>query len=231
MAIYAISDLHLAFSENKPMDIFGENWVNYIEKIKTDWQKKVKPEDFVLLPGDFSWAMYLEETYEDFKFLDSLPGKKILLKGNHDYWWTTLNKMYAYLEKNNFKDIYFLHNNSFLCENKIIAGTRGWSEKEEMNKKIIRRENLRLNFSINDGIKKFGEDKEIIVCMHYPPYNSYEDLELSFTKTMQKYGVKQCIYGHLHGNIDIENIIKEKHGIQFKLVSCDQVDFKLKKIV
>ncbi len=119
--IYVIGDLHLSFSTNKPMDIFGENWDNYDEKIKQNWIKKVNNEDTVILPGDFSWAMYLEESIEDFSYLNNLPGKKILLKGNHDYWWDTVTKMNKFLKKNNFENIYFLQNNSFLIEDKIIS--------------------------------------------------------------------------------------------------------------
>ena len=200
MAIYAISDLHLSFGENKPMNIFGENWTNHEEKIKKDWQEKIKENDIVLMPGDFSWAMYLEDTYKDFEYLNSLPGKKILLKGNHDYWWTTLAKMRAYLKENNFENIDFLYNNSYLCENKIIVGTRGWSEQEEKPEKIIKRENLRLEMSLKNGVEQYGKDKEIIVCMHYPPFNSFEKLELNFIETMKKYNVKKCIYGHIHGS-------------------------------
>ena len=119
MAIYAISDLHLSFGNNKPMDIFGVNWENHTEKIKTDWLKKVKNDDLVLLPGDFSWAMYLQDTYQDFEYLHNLPGKKLLLKGNHDYWWTTLKKMREYLKENEFENIDFIYNNSYLFEDKI----------------------------------------------------------------------------------------------------------------
>ena len=228
MAIYAISDLHLSFGENKPMDIFGDNWKDHEVKIKENWQEKVKDEDWVLMPGDFSWAMYLEDTYEDFKFLSTLPGKKILLKGNHDYWWTTIKKMRKYLEDNNFQNIDFLYNNSYLCDNKIIVGTRGWSEQEEKAEKIIKREKLRLELSIKDGIKKYGDDKEIIVCMHYPPFNSFEKDELNFINTMKKYNVKTCIYGHIHGDKNHKDaIVGEYKGIDFKLVSCDYTDFKL----
>ncbi|MFR5683833.1 MAG: metallophosphoesterase, partial [Clostridia bacterium] len=120
MAIYAISDLHLSFGEDKPMDIFGDNWENHAEKIKEDWLNKVTEEDTILLPGDFSWAMKLEDTKKDFEYLVNLPGKKILLKGNHDYWWTTLAKMKEFLDKNHFGDIYFLYNNSYLVEETII---------------------------------------------------------------------------------------------------------------
>ena len=228
MAIYAISDLHLSFGENKPMDIFGENWKDHVTKIKEDWQKRIKEEDTVLMPGDFSWAMYLENTIDDFKFLNDLPGKKILLKGNHDYWWTTVKKMKSFLGVNNYKNIDFLYNNSYLCENKIVTGTRGWSDQEEKPEKIIKRENMRLKLSLEDGVKKFGTDKEIIVCMHYPPFTSYEKSDLSFIDTMKRYNVKTCIYGHIHG---IENhkqaFIGEYKGINFKLVSCDYTDFRL----
>ena len=198
MSIYVIGDLHLSFGQNKPMDIFGENWTNHEEKIKENWLKKVKKNDLVILPGDFSWAMYLKDTMLDFKYLSNLPGKKLLLKGNHDYWWTTSKKMQDYLKENNFTNIDFLYNNSYCFENKILVGTRGWSIQEENSEKIIRRENLRLELSIQDGINKYGKDKEIIVFMHYPPFNGYEEKDLSFIATMQKYQVKKCFYGHLH---------------------------------
>ena len=228
MAIYAISDLHLSFGENKPMDIFGVNWEKHTEKIKEDWLKKVKENDTVILPGDFSWAMYLKDTYEDFEFINLLPGKKILLKGNHDYWWTTISKIKKYLCENNFNDIDLLYNNSFLIENKIITGTRGWANKESMdNEKIINRENIRLQLSIEDGIKKFGKDKEIITFLHYPPYNEANVL----TETMQKYNVTKCIFGHVHGQ-SIKDIYQGKKGkIEFKLISCDSLGFELFKVV
>ena len=130
MSIYAISDLHLSFDDNKPMDIFGETWEKHTKKIKENWNKKVEKDDLVLLPGDFSWAMYLKDTYKDFEYLNSLSGKKLLLKGNHDYWWTTLKKMREYLEENDFKNIDFIYNNSFLFEDKIIVGTRGWQDRQ-----------------------------------------------------------------------------------------------------
>ena len=212
MSIYAIGDLHLSFDTSKPMDIFGDNWKDHENKIKNDWIEKVKQDDLVLLPGDFSWAMNLKDTYKDFCYLNELPGKKILLKGNHDYWWNSLKKLNEYIEENNFKDIYFLHNNSYEVEGKIIAGTRGWnlSLLNEEDKTIINRELIRLELSIQDGIKKYGEDKEIIVCMHYPPTNK-ELLENSeFIKIMQKYGVKKCIYGHLHGEA-LADVVEGKY--------------------
>ena len=171
MSIYTISDLHLSLGMDKPMDIFGNNWKNHEKKIRDNWIKKVKKEDLVLLPGDFSWAMYIEDAKKDFEYLNELPGTKLLLKGNHDYWWESIKKMREFLKNNNFKNIDFIYNNSYIWENKIIVGTRGWSEQEENPEKIIRRENLRLEMSIKDGLQRFGEDKEIIVCMHYPPFN------------------------------------------------------------
>lgn len=232
MAIYSISDLHLSFGNNKPMDIFGANWENHTEKIKKDWIKKVTNDDLVLLPGDFSWAMYLNDTYQDFEYLNNLPGKKLLLKGNHDYWWTTLKKMREYLEKNNFKNIDFIYNNGYLFDNKIIVGTRGWqAEDNSEDRKIIKREIIRLELSIKDGIKKYGEDKEIIVCMHYPPFNKYNEKSMSFLELMKKYNIKTCIYGHLHGEAShkeaITGIIQ---NINFEMVSCDYTNFKLIQI-
>lgn len=231
MSIYAIADLHLSFGSNKPMDIFGENWGNHWEKIKTDWLKKVKEEDLVLLPGDFSWAMYLKDTYEDFKYLNGLPGKKILLKGNHDYWWTTLKSMRDYLEGNNFSNIDFLYNNSYLYEDYIIAGTRGWQWNDsEEDYKLLRRELLRLELSIQDGVKNFGTDKKIIICTHYPPFNTTKNEELDYINIMKKYNVVKCIYGHLHGNSHKDAIQGNIEGIDFKLISSDYTNFTLEKI-
>lgn len=212
------------------MNIFGDNWENHDQKIKANWNKKVKQNDLVLLPGDFSWAMYIEDAKKDFEYLNELPGTKLLLKGNHDYWWESLTKMRKFLEENNFKNIDFIYNNSYIWEDKIIVGTRGWSEQEENAEKIIRRENLRLELSIEDGVQKFGKDKEIIVCMHYPPFNKYEKLELNFIKTMKQYNVKTCIYGHIHGEATKEAKQGKIDGIQFIMASSDYTNFDLIKI-
>ncbi|MGN1270104.1 MAG: metallophosphoesterase [Clostridia bacterium] len=230
MAIYTIADLHLSFSEKKPMSIFGENWEGHSKKIKENWINKVKPEDTIVLPGDFSWSMYLENTYKDFEYLNLLPGKKLLLKGNHDYWWTTLTNMRKYLKENNFENIDFIYNNSYLVENKILTGTRGWNLLESENSnKMINRESIRLKLSIEDGIQKYGEDKEIVVFMHYPPITqSNKDSE--FIKIMKQYNVKYCYYGHLHGKSHQDAIEGEIQGINFKLVSADYLNFDLIKI-
>ena len=202
MSIYTIGDLHLSFEKDKPMDIFGDNWKNHEEKIKDDWIKKVNENDLVVLPGDFSWATYLQDTYKDFEYLNNLPGKKLLLKGNHDYWWTTLTSMKKFLDENNFKNIDFVYNNAYEFENVIIAGTRGWGQVEEENdKKLLKREQLRLELSLQDGIKKYGKDKEIIVFMHYPPITNTQIMKNEtneFIDILKKYNIKKCYYGHLH---------------------------------
>ena len=234
MAIYAIGDLHLSFQENKPMSIFGDNWENHEEKIKKDWIEKVTDNDLVVLPGDFSWAMNLEDAYLDFKYLNELPGKKLLLKGNHDYWWTTLKKMREYLEENNFDTIDFIYNNSYCFEGKIITGTRGWTLNDlEDSGKILKRELGRLELSLQEGITKYGQDKPILVFMHYPPITNaaiLNHLELKFVELMKKYNVQHCMYGHLHSRSHKDAIEGIVDGIEFHLVSGDYLDFKLMKI-
>lgn len=212
MAIYTIADLHLSFNNPKPMDIFGDNWKNHEERLKKDWISKVKDEDTVILPGDFSWATYIEEAYPDFKYLDELPGKKILLKGNHDYWWTTVTSMRKYLKENNFNTIDFVYNNAVKVEDKVIVGTRGWTFQDSENSaKMINRENQRLELSIQDAIKNYGNEYEIIAFIHYPPLVSsllLENKHLEFYKTLRKYDIKRCYYGHLHGKSHADAVIR-----------------------
>ena len=225
MSIYAIADLHLSFNNNKPMDIFGQEWENHEEKIKKSWEENVKDDDLVLLPGDFSWETYLKDTYKDFEYLNNLPGKKLLLKGNHDYWWSTISKMRNYIKENNFTNIDFIFNNSYFYENYIIVGTRGWSLSEEGDtEKMIKRECARLELSFVDGIKNYGEDKEFIVCTHYPPVKELLDV-------MKKYNVKICLYGHLHGAKQKERVEGIVNGVNLKMVSSDYLNFKIEKIV
>ncbi len=232
MAIFVIGDLHLSFGTNKPMDIFG--WGNHSEILKQNWIQNVKNQDTVIIPGDFSWAMNFEEAYQDFAFINHLPGKKILSKGNHDYWWNTITKMEKYLEENHFTNIQFLQNNSYLVENKIIVGTRGWAKNawnSEENYKILKREKERLKLSIESGIKKFGTNQEMICFLHYPPFfkESIPE-EIDFVKMMKQYEIKRCFYGHLHGESHKEAFEGEYEGIRFELVSSDYLDFKLKKL-
>lgn len=232
MAIFVIGDLHLSFSTNKPMDIFG--WGNHAEKIKQNWINNVTNQDTVIIPGDFSWAMSLEEALPDFEFIDSLPGTKIISKGNHDYWWNTLTKMNKFLKDNNLNTINFLQNNSYLVEDKIIAATRGWpinNWNSETNYKILKRENDRLKLAMRDGIQKFGNDKEIICFLHYPPFfKESVPEEIDFIKTMNNLGVHKCYYGHLHGESHREAFEGEMNGIEFFLISSDYLDFQLKKM-
>lgn len=227
MSIYIIGDLHLGFAENKPMDIFG--WGNHIEIIKNDWEKKVKDDDTVILAGDFSWATYLEDTRMDFEYINKLPGKKILLEGNHDYWWNTLNKMRNFIKDNKFNNIDFLRNNAYLIEDKIIVGTRGWSFTETENSdKMISRELIRFENSIQDGIAKQKNGEEIIAVLHYPPIA--KGIKSPFLEIMKKYNIKKCYYAHLHGKSHQEAIQGEIEGINFILISSDYLGFKLVKI-
>ena len=240
MSIYAIGDLHLSLNKEKPMDIFGGNWKNHEQKIKENWKNTVQDTDLVILPGDFSWEMHLKDMYNDFAYLNELPGKKLLLKGNHDYWWTTLAKMREFLQENKFENIDFLYNNSYLFEDKIIAGTRGWALNDTENSdKMNHREEERLKLSLQSGVDNFG-DKEIICIMHYPPIieenkndanNQSKNLKVSnYVQIMKEYNVKTCLYGHLHGESHKEAFEGIIEGINFKLVSSDYLDFKLYKI-
>jgi hypothetical protein len=229
MALYTIGDLHLALSMDKPMDIFGQIWKDHDKKIAASFST-LSEEDVVVLCGDFSWGMSLEQALEDFRFLDSLPGQKLLLKGNHDYWWDTVTKMNAFLEANGLRTIRFLHNNSFSYGAYALCGTRGWFKDEETadkerNRKVLNREVMRLEMSL--GAAEVG--KPILCFLHYPPlYQGYECPEI--LETLQKYPVERCYFGHLHGLGHRRAIEGERFGIDFSLVSADYLDFKLKKI-
>lgn len=235
MSIYTIGDLHLSFHENKPMSIFGKNWKGHEEKIKIDWIEKVKENDLVVIPGDFSWSTYLKDTEEDFVYLNKLPGKKLILKGNHDYWWTTLTSMRKFLQENNFENIDFIYNTAYEFENYIIAGTRGWGQNEEgEDQKLLKREVARLELSLEEAIKlKQEKAKEIIVFLHYPPIissNIIQNEMSEFIKVMKKYEIERCYYGHLHSTSIREAVEGKHYGIDFKLVSADGLNFKLWKI-
>ncbi len=224
MSTFVISDLHLSFGVNKPMNIFGENWNDYENKIKKDWLSKVTDNDFVIIAGDISWATYLEEAIEDFKWLDGLPGKKIILKGNHDYWWETVTKMNRFLEENDIHSISFLYNNSIETDEFIVCGTRYWSEEENMdNEKIYKREIDRARLSLNDGLLRIknGVKKKIIMCTHFPPNNR-------ILNALSDFDISLWVYAHIHSNYE-ENIANTRN-IPSMLTSCDFLNFKLKKI-
>lgn len=233
MAIYAISDLHLALSVDKPMDVFGGRWANYMEKLEEAWSSTVRDDDYVLIPGDISWATYLSQAYEDFRFIDSLPGKKIISKGNHDYWWTTKNQLDKFVNENGFTSISFLHNNSYLIDNVAICGTRGWSMPGEdgfspEDKKVYDRELQRLELSLRSV--KDTENTFIIASTHFPIFNS-KGVFSEFLEIMHKYNVKMSIYGHLHGEAQKKAVEGLVEGIDFKLVAADNISFMPTKLL
>lgn len=235
MSIYIMGDLHLSFGTNKPMNVFGTNWEKHYKIIKKNWLEKVEDNDIIILAGDFSWAMNLDEAKRDFEFINNLPGKKVLIKGNHDYWWTTIKKMDNYIIENGFDKIFFLSNNSYAYEKKVIVGTRGWNIKSEDDSdlKIMNREIIRLENSIIDSIGKYGNEIEKICVMHYPPITQElveKQSTNGFIDLMIKYGIKQCFYGHLHGNRYSEGFQGNYKGIDFKLISSDHLNFDLYKI-
>lgn len=223
--IYAIADLHLSLSGKKPMDVFGDNWKNHTEKIKKAWCEQVCDTDLVILPGDLSWGMKLEEADIDLKWIISLPGRKLLVKGNHDYWWQSISRL-----QNMYQDrgLHFLQNDVYYEGDIAICGTRGWvcpgsDLYHEEDEKIYIREVNRLRSSL-----EFVKDKnmKIIVAMHYPPTNEHHD-ESDFIKLFKEYGVSKVIYGHLHGedyyDYSYRGIID---NIEYQLVSADYLNFR-----
>ena len=223
MALFALGDLHLSVgASDKPMDIF-RGWENYVGLLRENWQKTVSPEDTVVVPGDISWAMRLEHAYEDFEFLNSLNGKKIILKGNHDYWWTSMKKMTDYMDSNGFDTISILHNNFYVYENYAICGTRGWVsvDGEAEDAKVLRREVMRLEASL----KPASESGLVpIAFLHYPPVFSgscnYDILDILY-----KYNITRCFYGHIHGYACKNAVNGISDGIDFRLVSADYCKF------
>lgn len=220
MRIFTISDLHLSLGTDKPMDIF-KGWDDYTKRIEKNWRAVVSDEDAVIIPGDISWGMKIEETVKDFEFIESLPGRKLLIKGNHDLWWSTSKKIHDFFDKNNFKTIDIIFNNCAVLGKYAVAGTRGWiSEGGEDDKKIIIREAGRLEASL-----KAASDTglEIIVFLHYPPVYADSVCQEIFG-IIKRYGVKRVYYGHIHGRGAV-NTVHEYDGVKMRLVSCDCVDF------
>lgn len=222
MALHVIGDLHLSLSAPKPMDIFGGPWNGYMEKLKEGIQK-ISPEDTTVLLGDLSWALGLDAAYEDFAWINEIPGRKIIVKGNHDYWWSTAAKFYSFCEKNGFSSQFILNNNFYEYEGWAICGTRGWFFEEERSgehdEKVFKRELMRLEASL-----KAAGDMTKIVFLHYPPiYKGYRCEEI--LQLLKQYDVRQCFYGHLHGashGLALEGL---HDGIDFKLVAADRLNF------
>ena len=223
MSLFAIADLHLSLGEDKPMDIFS-GWDNYVERLEKSWRSIVNENDTVVIAGDISWAMKLEETYTDFKFIKDLPGKKIFLKGNHDYWWGTKSKIEKFLAENELDTISVLFNNTYVCDEYAICGTRGWflENDSEADIKVLNREIGRLQTSINEARKTGAEP---IVFLHYPPvYGITECTEIM--DVLLSNNIKKCYYGHIHGHSNMRNAVEgEYKGINFKLISCDRLSF------
>lgn len=223
MALYAIGDLHLCLGAPKPMDIFGGAWVGYMEKLKTGFSD-IRPEDTTVLLGDLSWALDLSGAREDFSWINEIPGKKIILKGNHDYWWSTAAKFSNFCKDNGFQDLYLLSNNCYFYENWAICGTRGWFFEEQRSgqhdEKVFRRELIRLEASL-----KAAGEKEKLVFLHYPPrYKGYECPEI--LALLEKYKVRRCFYGHLHGGSHKLAMEGLWNGVEFRLVSADYLGFQ-----
>jgi len=220
MAIFAIGDLHLSLGASKPMDVFP-GWEGYVGRVESSWRRLIAPQDTVVLAGDTSWAMKLEDTARDFGFLQSLPGQKVLLKGNHDYWWTTLNKMNVYLQQSGFDSLHILHNSAYFAEGRALCGTRSWmlDAEEPHDEKVLNREIGRLRASL-----QAAGDSEKIVFLHYPPVYPGASVP-EVTALLHEYGVKQCFYGHLHGQSLRFAVQGEVDGIRYKLISADGLGF------
>lgn len=223
MALYAMGDLHLCLGAPKPMDVFGGSWVGYMEKLR-EGLAVLKPEDTLVLLGDLSWALDLENAREDFAFIDRIPGRKIILKGNHDYWWSTAAKFYKFCEENSFSNQWILNNNHYEYQDWAICGTRGWFFEEERSgqhdEKVFKRELLRLEASL-----QAAGDKPKMVFLHYPPlYKGYRCEPI--LELLNKYSVRACYYGHLHGQSHALALEGLWDGIEYRLVSADKLNFQ-----
>lgn len=222
MALYAIGDLHLCLGAPKPMDVFGGAWEGYMDKLESGISC-IAPEDTTVLLGDLSWALDLKNARDDFAWIDKIPGRKIILKGNHDYWWSTASKFYQFCQEEGFSEQYILNNNHFVYNDVAICGTRGWFFEEsrcgEHDEKVFKRELIRLEASLSSA-----GDLEKIVFLHYPPkYKGYECAEI--IEILKKYNVKKCYYGHLHGPSHGLALEGPWDGIEYKLVSADRLNF------
>lgn len=222
MSLYVMADTHLSLSVNKPMDIF-DGWADYQMRIRNNWNKLIEEKDTVVIPGDICWAMDIEKATADFKFLNDLPGQKIIGKGNHDYWWSTMKKMEAFLANNNFDSIKILHNNAYRVGDIAICGTRGWfyDAEQEKDKKVILREAGRLKMSIEAALKLGGEP---VVFLHYPPISQTQVCEEIYNVLLE-YNIKRCYYGHLHSYSTRNAFNGERDGIKFSLISSDYLGF------
>ena len=223
MALYAIGDLHLSLGAEKPMDVFGGKWLGYMDKLRNG-MSVIGPEDTTVLLGDLSWALNLEGAVKDFAWINDIPGRKIILKGNHDYWWSTAAKFYKFCQENGFEEPYILNNNHYEYDGWAICGTRGWFFEEDRggthDEKVFRRELIRLETSL-----KSAGDKNKMVFLHYPPrYRGYECREI--IELLERYEVRRCFYGHLHSESHKLAVEGLWGGVDYRLVSADYIGFK-----
>ena len=228
MALYTIGDLHLSLSTAKPMDIF-DGWHNYVEKIKENWCNLIRTEDTVVLAGDISWAMSIEQAEIDFKFVNDLPGEKIILKGTHDYWWTTKTKMENFFDSRGLTTLKILHNNHYQYKEYGICGTRGWINEttEPADAKVLAREAARLDMSIKSAV---NVGLIPIVFLHYPPIYA-GNYNYDILNVLYQHNIKQCFYGHIHGKSSNYAINGERDGINFKLIASDYLQFCPEKVL
>ena len=221
MALFVLGDTHLSLGGAKPMDVFP-GWNGYVEKLEANWRRLVKTEDTVVLAGDISWSMRLADTRKDFAFLNGLPGQKLIMKGNHDYWWSTANKMNAFFRAEGFDTLRLLHNNSYTVDGYALCGTRGWlfDADEPHDEKVMNREIGRLRLSLQAA----EPGKEKLVFLHYPPVYTGADAP-EIVAVLKEYGIRRCFYAHLHGKAIRFAVQGEVDGIRYKLVSADGLQF------
>ncbi len=238
MAIYALADLHLSLScPDKSMEVFGHSWGDYISRVKDNWESTVTASDTVLIPGDISWATYINKAEEDFRFISDLPGRKLLSRGNHDYWWTTMKKMEEFFAEKGFTDLEFVRTNVTEADGCLITGTRGWmiETKESLegsdNRKIYEREKLRIGMCISELEKADPKhEKKHIMMIHYPPVTAKQDFT-EFADLLAEGGVDICVYGHLHGKAHKKVFEGDFKGMELICASADYTEFKPVKIV
>lgn len=230
MKVYAISDLHLSLSGEKPMVVFGDKWDGYLDKIKVDWQKKVSADDIVLIAGDISWAMKVDDALNDIKFFSELNGKKVMIRGNHDYWWQSITRLRERLPEG----VIALQNDAVKIGNYVILGSRGWAvegapDYKETDEKIFKREVERFRLALFAAEKLREEGDKLIAMIHYPPFNVKRESS-AFTDLFEQYKVDKVVYGHLHGKEVKFYPVTVKNGVEYILTSCDLVDNTLVEI-
>ncbi|MBE7076182.1 MAG: hypothetical protein E7375_03880 [Clostridiales bacterium] len=230
MKVFAISDLHLSVNNPKPMDIFGPTWEGYLDKIVQDWKSKVSEEDVVLMCGDFSWAMHLEDAIADFEMIKALPGKKVIIRGNHDYWWKSISAVRNILPFG----FYAIQNDAIKFEDLIVCGTRLWNlpdgnkPQSPEDEKIYRRELIRLEMTLQNAMKLKTNNEKVICMLHYPPY-TFKEEDNEITQMLENYGVDCVVYGHIHAFCK-QNLILTKNNVNYYLSSCDIVGNQLIEI-